>query len=96
MLDIAEQILQTLAEKITENGWSIYEVFSSPDEITKIIPQHCDETNIKVLPVANFMGRVHQVGIQNLTEFEVACLLKVLSKPELDHCIRYDEIETLL
>ena len=49
-----------------------------------------------MLTTANFMGRIHQVGIQNLTEFEVTCLLKVLSKPELGECVRYDEVETLL
>lgn len=31
-----------------------------------------------------------------MTEIEVACLMRVLSKPELDDSVRYDELEMLL
>lgn len=49
MLDIAEVVLNNLAKKIIENGWSIHDVFGQPDEIVRVIPVHNDETDIKVL-----------------------------------------------
>jgi len=48
------------------------------------------------LSASNFLGRVYQVGIQNLTQLQVACLMRVLGKPEFDDSVRYDELELLL
>ena len=96
MLDIAEGILSNLAKKIIEQGWSVDDVFSTPEDIVKVIPEYKDEKQIRVLTPQNFLGRVYQAGIQNLTELEVACLMRVLSKPELEDTVRYDELELLL
>jgi len=51
---------------------------------------------IKVLSPEMFLARVYQVGLTNLSRLYVACLMKVLGKPELDDSIRYDELEMLL
>lgn len=96
MLDTAELILSQLAQKIIQNGWSVIDVFGQPDEIIRIIPEHENEKNIKVLTPQNFLGRVYQAGIQNLTQLQVACLMRVLGKPEFDDSVRYDELELLL
>jgi hypothetical protein len=71
-------------------------VFGQPEEIVKVIPEFENERNIKVLSPSNFLGRVYQVGIQNLTQLQVACLMRVLGKPEFDDSVRYDELELLL
>lgn len=71
-------------------------MFGQPEEIVKVIPEFENERNIKVLSPSNFLGRVYQVGIQNLTQLQVACLMRVLGKPEFDDSVRYDELELLL
>lgn len=59
MLDTAEQILNTLAQKLIENGWTVHDVFGQPEEIVRIIPEYEDQSNIKVLSASNFLGRVY-------------------------------------
>ncbi len=43
------------------------DVFGQPEEIIKIIPEYQGETNIRVLTQYHFIGRIHQIGLQNLT-----------------------------
>jgi hypothetical protein len=43
-----------------------------------------------------FLARVYQVGITDLTQLQVACLMKVLGKPEFDDSVRYNELELLM
>jgi len=68
MLDTAEQILSELAQKLIQNGWSVHDVFGQPDEIIRVIQEFESESNIKVLTPQNFLGRVYQAGIQDLTQ----------------------------
>jgi hypothetical protein len=51
---------------------------------------------IKVLSPEMFLARVYQVGLTNLSRLQVACLMKVLGKPELEDSIRYNELEMLM
>jgi hypothetical protein len=74
----------------------VHDVFGQPDEIIRIIPEFEQEKNIKVLSPQNFLGRVFQAGIQNLDQLQVACLMRVLSKPDFEDSVRYDELELLL
>jgi hypothetical protein len=39
-----------------------------------------------------FIERLKDVGVNELSELEVACLFKVLSKPELNHKIMLNEL----
>lgn len=59
MLDTAEEILNQLALKLIESGWTVHDVFGQPEEIIQIIPEYEDEKNVKVLTAANFLGRVY-------------------------------------
>lgn len=54
------------------------------------------EENVKVLSARNFLGRVYQVGITDLTQLQVACVMRVLGKPDLEDSVRYDELNLLL
>lgn len=40
----------------------------------------------------NFLDCLREIGIQELSELEVACLFKVLSKPEMEHKIMLHEL----
>lgn len=85
-----------MAEKLIQNGWSVHDVFGQPDEIIKIIPDHEGDLNIKILTPEMFLARVYQVGITDLTQLQVACLMKVLGKPEFEDSVRYNELELLM
>ena len=63
MLDTAENILNRLAQKLINNGWSVHDVFGQPEEIIKLISEYQGEINIKVLPPNHFLGRIYQVGL---------------------------------
>ncbi len=59
MIEITETILNQLAQKLIQNGWTVFDVFGQPEEIIQVIQQYKDETNIKVLTPQNFLGRVY-------------------------------------
>ena len=48
MLDIAEIILRSLAEKLIANDWAINEVFDHP-ELVHIVEKYEDDSDLKVL-----------------------------------------------
>lgn len=95
MLDTAEHILNELASKLIQNEWSVHDVFGQPEEIIKMV-QDPNGSMIKVLTPEMFLARVYQVGLQNLSKLQVACLMKVLGKPELEDSVRYNELEMLM
>ena len=74
----------------------MYDVFGQPDEIIRIIPEFEGETNIKVINPDFFLCRLYQVGLQDLSELQVACLMRVLSKQEFEDAIKYSELEQLM
>ena len=96
MLDTAEQILNQLAHELISNGWTVHDVFGQPDEILRIVPEYQGERNIKILTLPNFIARVYQVGCRDLSQLQLACLMRVLGKPELEDGVRYNELEILL
>lgn len=48
MLDIAEIILRTLAEKLIEHDWALDEVFDHP-ELVQNVEKYESELNLKIL-----------------------------------------------
>jgi hypothetical protein len=55
----------------------------------QIIDEFEGEQNVAVIQASDFLDILKNPPIQiaNLSELEVACLMRVLSKPELDHGI---------
>ena len=96
MLDTAEQILTQLAQTLIRENWTVFDVFAQPPEILRLIPEYDGETNIRVLEPHVFLGRIYQAGLKSLTPLQISCLMRVLSKPEVDDVVRYDELELLL
>ena len=89
MLDIAEQILSRLARVLIDNQWTVHSVFGQPKEMYQIVQSPENEENIKIITPEMFLARVYQIGIKDLTQLQVACLMKVLAKPEFNDCVRY-------
>ena len=51
-----------------------------------------------VIPAGAFLEalKMEPLNIANLSELEVACLMRVLSKPEIDHAILLKELNLVL
>lgn len=95
MLDIAESILRELAEKLLENDWSVKDVFDHP-KLVHILPMYENQENIVAISAQNFLGRMYQIGFQEITQLQVACMMRVLGKYDLDNAILFDDLMTLL
>ncbi len=95
MLDIAESILRQLAEKLLENEWSVKDVFDHP-KLIHVIPFYEEVKNVKALSAQNFLGRMYQLGFQDITQLQVACIIRVIGKYDIDNAILYDDLKNLL
>ena len=94
MLDIAEQVFQTLAEALKKNGLSIKTAFG---KIMIILEQFEGEQGVLVIPAGDFLEALRAIlGGDGLSDLEIACLMRVLSKPEIDHCIVVSELQLVL
>jgi hypothetical protein len=86
MLDIAENVFQVLADRLRQLKISLRRAFHKR---LSIVDEFEGETNVVVIQAANFLEAIKSspLSLPELSELEVACLMRVLSKPELDHAI---------
>jgi len=64
----------------------------------QVIDEFEGETNVVVVQAADFLEALRNdpLNIAELSELEVACLMRVLSKPEIDHAILLNELNLVL
>lgn len=92
MLDIAEAIFMKMADLLNLRKTStraIFSKFCSPE----IMP---DRSVIELMSPVEFLEGVHEVGIDDLTQFEASCMMRVLAKPELDNGIILNEFVLIM
>lgn len=93
MLDVAEHCFVRMAESLTERGRtarSIFLKYSIPEQFP-------DGTVLELLSPIGFLEGVKEAaGIEDLTEIEAACLLRVLAKPELENAIILNEFTMIM
>ena len=96
MLDIAEAVFQTLADRLKAVNISVKKAFGG--KRCQIIDEFEGEKNVALIPATDFLDILKNppISIVNLSELEVACLMRVLSKPELDHGILLQELALVL
>ena len=87
MLDVAEAIFLKMADLMTEKGRTVRGIFTKYS-IPEIFP---DRTVLELLSPSSFLEGLKETGIDDLQEFEVACLMRVLAKPELDNAVILNE-----
>lgn len=93
MLDIAESCFVRLAESLLEKNLSIRQAFS-----TYIVREQLDEDDdnpaeiLELLSPVGFLEGLKDLGITELSEIEIACLMRVLTKPELENAILIKEL----
>jgi hypothetical protein len=94
MLEIAENVFKIIADKLIELKYSVRKVFSKK---IVVLDEFEGEPNVEIISGENFLECLEtQMGITYLSELEIACLLRVLSKPELKHAIVLNELQMVL
>lgn len=79
MLDIAEKCFMRIADAIMGHGLKVREAFKKHISTQ----QGGDE----YLSPQGFLEGVKALGISDLSQIDVACLMRILTKPDLDNAI---------
>ena len=92
MLDIAEAIFIKMSDLMLKKGRTVRGIFTK-DSVPEIFP---DRTILELLSPAAFLEGIKDTGLGELQEFEVACIMRVLAKPELDNSIILNEFVMIM
>lgn len=92
MLDVAEAIFIKLADLMIKKSLTIRQVFTrySVPEIFS------DRTILELLSPPGLLEGIKDVGLGELQDFEIACLMRVLAKPELDNAVILNEFVMIM
>jgi hypothetical protein len=95
MLDIAESVFQLIADRLKSMNVSVKKAFAKR---CSVVDEFEGETNVIVVQASDFLDALRNppLSIAELSELEVACLMRVLSKPEIDHAILLNELNLVL
>jgi len=92
MLDVAEQCFMRIADLLHQQQKTVKQAFlrfSEPEPFK-------DGTVLELMSPRAFLEGVREVGFEDVTEMEVACLMKVLAKPELDGAVILNEFVLIM
>lgn len=87
MLDVAEKCFVKIAEAIIKKESTVRKAFG-----TFIIKEDLEGEFIELLSPIGFLEGMKDLGIVELEEVEVACLMRVLTKPDLENAILLNEL----
>lgn len=92
MLDIAEQCFMRIADLLHLQQKTVRSVFLkySQPELFK------DGSVLELMSPRGFLEGVRNIGFDDVTELEAACLMKVLAKPELDNFVILNEFVLIM
>ena len=91
MLDVAERCFVRIAEAIIEKGCSVRSAFGN-----FILKENMEDEEIELLSPIGFLEGIKDLGLTDLEEVEVACLMRVLTKPELENAILLKELIVIM
>jgi hypothetical protein len=92
MLDVAENCFIKIAELMITKSLTIRQIFA-PFSVPEQFP---DGSIIELLTPISFLEGVKTIGLTDLTQLEAACILRVLSKPELDNAVILNELVLIM
>jgi hypothetical protein len=95
MLDIAEKCFMRIADAIIAKNITVRQAFKK--HISKEVAQTEGsdggaEEEIELITPMGFLEGVKQLGITDLQEIDVACLMRILTKPDLENAILLQEL----
>ena len=92
-MDVAEKCFMRVAEALLEHSLSVREAFKQyvmAEEIENTEEEQSEV--IELLSPVGFLEGIKDMGVTDLEEVEVACLMRVLTKPELENAILLKEL----
>ena len=92
MLDIAEHCFIRMAEMMLQTNRSARSIFTK----YSIPEQFPDGTILELMSPIAFLEGAKEAGMEDLSEMEAACLLRVLAKPELENAIILNEFVMIM
>ena len=95
MLDIAEAIFNMIAQCLIMHSLTVRETFGGEDIIYNL-PEFEGEVNVEVMTADDFITRCYEIGVNQLDQIQIDCLMRVLGKPELSNAIKLVDLETLM
>ena len=93
MLDIAEHVFSIIAERLKAINMTIRSAFGKQ---CNVIESYEGQPNVEILSPMAFLDSLKNYGINELSELEVACMMRVLSKPELEHSVILNELQLVM
>lgn len=92
MFQIAENTLLKIAQVFMERGATVSELYQN-----NIVELKYDEDNVlSVITPEVFIEGLRVLEVDNISELELACLMNVLVKPQLENGILLDELESII
>ena len=91
MLDIAQRCFVRIADAILNSGISVRQAFSP-----FIIREEFEGDALELLSPIGFLEGVKEIGVTDLEEVEVACLMRVLTKADLENAILLRELIVIM
>ena len=92
MLDIAEQCFVKIAEAIIKRGLTVRQAFKG-----FVVREELEEGQfVELLSPVGFLEGVKALGLTDLAEVEVACLMRVLTKADLENAILVKELVLIM
>ena len=87
MIDIAENCLIKIAEALLQHNVSIRVLYQS-----EIVSEEIEGQKIELLSPLSFLEGIKALELNEFSELEIACLMNILAKPQLDNAILVDEL----
>ena len=91
MLDVAEGCFVKIANAIIGKGQNVRSAFQN-----FIIQEDIEGTPLELLSPIGFLEGIKDLGITDLEEVEVACLMRVLTKPNFENAILLKELIVIM
>jgi len=92
MLDIAEQCFMRIADLLHMHQRTVKQAFlkyAQPEQFK-------DGSVLELISPRSFLEGVKDIGFDDVTELEAACLMKVLAKPELENSVILNEFVLIM
>ena len=65
-------------------------------KLIHVIESYEGEDNVVAISARKFLGRMYQLGFQEISKLEVACIMRVLGKVDLENAILLKDVEKLM
>lgn len=90
MIKIAENCLLRISDELAKQKKTIHGLFKE-----HIMIEVIEDQEIELLAPIHFIEGIKKLGINDFNELEIACLVNLLTRPELDDLILVEELNIL-